>query len=151
MLQPLKTTLFHLHACQRNAVKDTGNVKLRVNKAYKASFDYVVFKKGDKVKVGREDPKMPGWYWCEDKDGVWSWIPEEYLDRDGTEGTITHYACMHILTSILRSHRFVIFSSPMCSTIIHNRQKVHFRLLLCEIESEIMPRDHICGACLANS
>jgi len=79
----------------KNAVKDTGNVKLRVNKAYKASFDYVVFKKGDKVKVGREDPKMPDWYWCEDKDGVWSWIPEEYLDRDGTEGTITRYACTY--------------------------------------------------------
>ena len=65
-------------------------MKLRVNKVHKASFDYsVVFKKEDKVKVGREDPEMPGWYWCEDKNSVESWIPEEYLNRDGTEGTIT--------------------------------------------------------------
>ena len=67
------------------------SVKLRVRKAHKASFDYsVVFRKGDKVKIGREDPEMPGWYWCEDKDGVWSWIPEEYLDRDGAKGRVTH-------------------------------------------------------------
>lgn len=66
------------------------NVKLRAKKAHKASFDYsAVFKKGDKVKVAREDPDMPGWYWCESKDGVWSWIPEEYLDRHGTKGTVT--------------------------------------------------------------
>jgi len=66
-------------------------MKLHVQKAHKASFDYsVVFRKGDKVRVGREDPEMPGWYWCEDKDGVWSWIPEEYLKRDGAEGLVTH-------------------------------------------------------------
>jgi hypothetical protein len=66
-------------------------MKLRVIKAHKASFNYsVVFKKGDKVKVGHEDPDMPGWYWCENKNGVWSWIPEEYLDRAGAKGTITH-------------------------------------------------------------
>jgi SH3-like domain-containing protein len=67
------------------------NVKLRVKKAHKASFDYsVAFKKGDKVKVGKEDPEMPSWFWCENKDGVWSWIPQEYLTREGSEGTITH-------------------------------------------------------------
>ena len=62
-----------------------------MTKAHKASFSYsVVFKKGDRVKVGHGDPEMPGWHWCEDKDGVWSWIPEEYLDMSGAEGTITH-------------------------------------------------------------
>lgn len=66
-------------------------MKLRVVKAHKASFDYsVVFRKGDRVRVGREDPEMPGWFWCEDREGVWSWVPEEYLDREGAEGTITH-------------------------------------------------------------
>jgi len=65
-------------------------VKLRVVKPHKASFDFsVAFKKGDKVKVGREDPDMPGWYWCENDDGVWSWVPDEYLDRKGPVGTIT--------------------------------------------------------------
>ena len=67
------------------------SVKLRVREAHKASFYYsVVFRKGDKVRVGREDPEMSGWYWCEDEDGVWSWIPEEYLDRDGAKGIVTH-------------------------------------------------------------
>ena len=66
-------------------------MKLRVIKAHKASFNYsVVFKKGDKVRAGREDPDMPGWFWCENKGGVWSWIPEEYLDRTGAKGTIIH-------------------------------------------------------------
>jgi len=66
-------------------------VKLRVKEAHKASFDYsVAFKKGDKVKVGREDPEMLGWFWCESEDGVGSWIPEEYLARKNSEGMITH-------------------------------------------------------------
>jgi hypothetical protein len=65
-------------------------MKLRVVKPHSASFDYnVVFKRGDEVKVGREDPEMPGWYWCENREGVWSWIPEEYLRIDGEEGAIT--------------------------------------------------------------
>ena len=66
-------------------------MRLLVTKAHKASFDYsVVFKKGDKVSVGREDLEMPGWFWCKNRNSVWSWIPEEYLDRQGGEGTITH-------------------------------------------------------------
>ena len=65
-------------------------MNLRVKEAHKASFDYsVVFRKGDKVRVGREDPEMPGWYWCENKDEEWSWIPEEYLDRSNAKGTVT--------------------------------------------------------------
>jgi hypothetical protein len=66
------------------------STKLRVKAPHRASFDYsVIFKKGDKVKVGEEDPEMPGWFWCENKDGVWSWVPKEYLAIEGSEGTIT--------------------------------------------------------------
>jgi len=65
-------------------------MRLKVVKPHKASFSYnVTFKKGDRVEVGREDPEMPGWYWCKDKKGGESWIPEEYLSIDGEEGTIT--------------------------------------------------------------
>jgi hypothetical protein len=65
-------------------------MKMQVIKPHKASFSYsVAFKKGERVKVGREDPEMPGWFWCEDEDRVWSWVPEEYLDREDTFGTIT--------------------------------------------------------------
>jgi hypothetical protein len=64
--------------------------KLRVIAPHKASFDYsVVFVKGDGVKVGEEDPEMPGWFWCKNKDGVWSWVPQEYLTREGSVGMIT--------------------------------------------------------------
>ena len=73
------------------AAGSSQGMKLRVRKAHKASFNYsVVFRKGDKIQVGRKDPEMPGWYWCEDKDGVWSWIPEEYLELDGAKGMVTH-------------------------------------------------------------
>lgn len=63
---------------------------LRVTKPHRASFDYsVTFKRGDKVRIGREDPEMPGWYWCENQEGVWSWVPDEYLDKKGPKGIIT--------------------------------------------------------------
>jgi hypothetical protein len=55
---------------------------------------------------------------------------------------------MHMLTSILCSHCFVIFSSSMFSTVIHNRQTVHHRLLLHRIESEVVAMDYICGGYL---
>jgi hypothetical protein len=74
----------------RSRLGHVKGAKLRVKAPHKASFEYsVVFKKGDKVKVGKEDPEMPGWFWCENKDGVWSWIPQEYLTRSDSEGTIT--------------------------------------------------------------
>ncbi len=74
----------------KSVTGDEEAMKLRVVKPHSASFDYnVVFKRGEKVKVGREDPEMPGWYWGENREGVRSWIPEEYLRIDGEEGTIT--------------------------------------------------------------
>jgi hypothetical protein len=41
--------------------------------------------KGDRVKVGREDPEMPGWYWCRDMDDMEAWVPETHLDIDDGE------------------------------------------------------------------
>jgi hypothetical protein len=74
----------------KSVTGDMETMKVKVVKIHEASFDYnVVFKRGDTVKVGREDPEMPGWHWCENSEGVWSWIPEEYLDIDGEEGTVT--------------------------------------------------------------
>jgi len=65
-------------------------VVLTVVKPHRASFDYsVAFSRGDRVEVGREDPEMPGWYWSRDARGVYSWVPEEYLERHGDEGVIT--------------------------------------------------------------
>ena len=85
------TWLIKHEAMVRSELAQVKSMKLRVKAPHKASFDYsVVFKKGDKVKVGKEDPEMPGWFWCENKDGVWSWVPLEYLTRKGSEGTVTH-------------------------------------------------------------
>jgi hypothetical protein len=65
-------------------------MNLRVIKEHSASFDYnVVFRKGDTVKVSKEDIEMPGWFWCESQEGAWSWIPVEYLDIEGSMGTLT--------------------------------------------------------------
>ena len=70
---------------------DVKDMKLRVKAPHKASFEYsVIFKKGDEIKVGKEDPEMPGWFWCQNKDGVWSWVPQEFFTRSDSEGTITH-------------------------------------------------------------
>jgi len=74
----------------KSVTGDENPMRLKVVKPHRASFSYnVAFKKGDRVKVGREDPEMPGWHWCQNHEGVWSWIPEEYLSIDGEEGTIT--------------------------------------------------------------
>ena len=53
----------------------------RVVEAHNASFTYaMVALKGDEVSVGREDPEMPGWYWCKDARGVEMWVPSTHLD-----------------------------------------------------------------------
>ncbi len=58
----------------------------RVTKMHKASFsEALMAEKGDRVRVGREDPEMPGWYWCRDKKDREAWIPETYLDFNGEE------------------------------------------------------------------
>lgn len=58
----------------------------RVIKEHKASFlKALIAEKGDRVKVGKEDPEMPGWYWCQDVRGMEAWIPETHIDIDGVE------------------------------------------------------------------
>jgi hypothetical protein len=53
---------------------------------HKASFsEALMAEKGDRVRVGREDPEMPGWYWCRDKKDREAWMPETYLDFNGEE------------------------------------------------------------------
>ena len=58
----------------------------RVIKEHKASFPKaLIAEKGDRVKVGREDPEMPDWYWCQDVRGMEAWIPETHLDMENGE------------------------------------------------------------------
>ncbi len=59
----------------------------RVVKEHKASYNYaIVVAEGDLVSIGREDPEMPGWFWCKDADGVEMWVPSTYIDVEGARG-----------------------------------------------------------------
>lgn len=52
----------------------------KVTKEHKASSQKaMILNKGDKVKVSREDPEMPGWYWCTDSGGIEAWVPNTVL------------------------------------------------------------------------
>ncbi len=54
--------------------------KYRVTNEHKASFSYSMKAiEGDQVDVGREDPEMPGWFWCKDSKGVEMWVPSTHL------------------------------------------------------------------------
>jgi len=62
---------------------------LRVVERHDASFPYsMVVKKGDEVKVGREDPDMPGWLWCTNAEGVSGWVPDVYIRVEGDKGKV---------------------------------------------------------------
>jgi hypothetical protein len=44
---------------------------------------FLAARKGDLLRVEREDDEWPGWVWCVDEAGVGSWVPDPYLARDG--------------------------------------------------------------------
>ena len=59
----------------------------RVAKEHKASFTYaMVAAEGDVVFVGKEDPEMPGWFWCKDAKTMEMWVPETHLEIKGARG-----------------------------------------------------------------
>lgn len=63
--------------------------KYRVVKAHEASFPYaMVAGEGDVVTVGKEDPEMPGWFWCKDANGVEAWIPRTHIDIEDGRGVL---------------------------------------------------------------
>jgi hypothetical protein len=60
----------------------------RVTQVHKSSFDnFLVAEKGDRVRLGSQDPEMPGWYWCTAQNGVEAWVPESYLELNGDTAT----------------------------------------------------------------
>jgi hypothetical protein len=70
--------------------------KYKVIEAYRSPYpESIVFDKGEEVKVGEkyeEDPDWKDWYWCEATGGKEAWIPKQYIDVHGKEGTLnTHY------------------------------------------------------------
>ena len=64
--------------------------RYRVVKEHRASFPYAMLAaEGDEVSIGREDPDMPGWFWCKDGKGVEAWMPKTHISIEGTRGRIT--------------------------------------------------------------
>ena len=59
----------------------------RVAREHNAAFTYaMVATEGDIVSVGKEDPEMPGWFWCKDSKSVEMWVPSTHLRIEGTTG-----------------------------------------------------------------
>lgn len=67
----------------------------------------LVLKTGDKVKVGREDPEMPGWFWCTNADGVAAWVPGNYFEeKEGVGILLVDYDSTE--------HRVVVGEELLC-------------------------------------
>jgi Variant SH3 domain len=53
----------------------------------------LVLAKGDIVRIGREfkeDPEWRDWIACTDQNGSTGWVPKQYLDISGNQGTALH-------------------------------------------------------------
>ncbi len=83
--------------------------KYRVVKEHRASFSYtMIAAEGDEVSVEREDPEMPGWFWCKDKDDVEMWVPSTHIKIDGEKGTFTQdYNSVEIDANVGESVQFL--------------------------------------------
>jgi len=84
----------------------------RVIKDYKSPYPYpVVFKKGEKVKVGqefKEDPDWKNWIWCEGNGNKKAWAPKQYVNIDGTNGIFNKdYSAMEL--SVQVGEKLVVF------------------------------------------
>jgi uncharacterized protein YgiM (DUF1202 family) len=59
---------------------------VRVVREYVAQYpDPITVRAGDHVIVGADDPEFPGWWWCTGSDGRAGWVPEQLLQRTGTD------------------------------------------------------------------
>jgi len=64
--------------------------KYRVVEKHRASFPNAMMAvEGDEVDVEKEDPEMPGWYWCRDRNGVEAWVPASHISIKISKGVFT--------------------------------------------------------------
>jgi len=64
--------------------------RYRVIREHKASFPYAMIAiEGDEVSLGKEDPEMPGWYWCKDRKDVEAWVPISHISTKDGKGVFT--------------------------------------------------------------
>ena len=50
--------------------------------------DPITVRAGETVAVGKDDPEFPGWRWCTAADQRGGWVPEQFLDRIGSEAVM---------------------------------------------------------------
>lgn len=64
-------------------------VVARVVREYTALYsDPITVHAGERVLVGADDPEFPGWRWCTGPDGRAGWVPEQLLQRAGTDALV---------------------------------------------------------------
>lgn len=62
---------------------------VRVVLAYEACYpDPLTVSAGELVHVGRRDEEWPGYVWCTTREGKAGWVPEGYLEQDGSTGRL---------------------------------------------------------------
>jgi hypothetical protein len=71
---------------------------VRVVREYVAQYpDPITVRAGDHVIVGADDPEFPGWWWCTGTDGRARWVPEQLLQRTGTDAVMRqHYTAREL-------------------------------------------------------
>lgn len=67
----------------------------KVISPYKSPYpDPIIFKKGEKVKIGKkfeDDPEWKDWLWCEGENNNKAWTPKQFIDISGSKGIINLY------------------------------------------------------------
>ena len=59
-----------------------------VTQDYRAAYpDPLAMAAGERLVLGKRDPEFPGWIWGTSAAGRSGWVPESYLDIQGTRGT----------------------------------------------------------------
>ena len=59
----------------------------RVVKDYRSAYpDPLVLRTGEKVTVEKKKTEWDGWLWCTTEKGKKGWVPEKYLEIEGSKG-----------------------------------------------------------------
>lgn len=61
--------------------------KCRVIEDYKSPYtELLLIRKGETLSIREKESEWPGWIWCTNKEGISRWVPENYLEIQGTTG-----------------------------------------------------------------